>query len=160
PPSFFERARSAAWVAPLRALPAIAAGVLLYGGLDALDLLFPPWARAAGAVLKAVIVYSALSALIFAVLAPPSPPWRLGAPAASPPPRLGLLLCAIPAVSAVDGALTEFSRVFFVPLALSVVQSFAATTGFAALLIGLLLTPFTPLAPDAAPAAEGAATPE
>ena len=31
-PSFFERARSAAWVAPLRALPAIAAGVLLYGG--------------------------------------------------------------------------------------------------------------------------------
>ena len=36
PPSFFERARSVAWVAPLRALPAIAAGVLLYGGLDAL----------------------------------------------------------------------------------------------------------------------------
>ena len=65
PPSFFERAKSAAWVAPLRALPAIAAGVLLYGGLDALDLLFPPWGRAAGAVLKAIIVFSALSALIY-----------------------------------------------------------------------------------------------
>jgi potassium efflux system protein len=153
-PSFFERARSAAWVAPLRALPAIAAGVLLYGGLDALDLLFPPWGRAAGAVLRAVIVFSALSALIHAVLAPRSPQWRMLALADAPTRRIGLLLCAITAVYAIDGALTEFSRVFFVPLALSVVQSFAASTGFAALLIGLLLTPFTPQAADVPPAAE------
>ena len=135
-----------AWVAPLRALPAIAAGVLLYGGLDALDLLFPPWGRAAAAVLKAIIAYSALSALIFAVLAPRSPQWRMVSLADAPTRRIGLLLCAITAVYAIDGALTEFSRVFFVPLAVSVVQSFAASTGFAALLIGLLLTPFTPQA--------------
>ena len=116
PPSFFERARSAAWVAPLRALPAIAAGVLLYGALDALDLLFPPWGRAVGAVLKAIIVYSALSALIYAVLAPRSPQWRLVALADAPTRRIGVLLCAITAVYAIDGALTEISRVFFVPL--------------------------------------------
>ena len=158
-PSFFERARSVAWVAPLRALPAIAAGVLLYGGLDALDLLFPPWGRAAGAVLKAIIVFSALSALIYAVLAPRSPQWRMVSLADAPTRRIGLLLCAITAVYAIDGALTEFSRVFFVPLAVSVVQSFAASTGFAALLIGLLLTPFTPQAAEAPPAAEDAAPP-
>ena len=64
----------------------------------------------------------------------------------APTRRIGVLLCAITAIYAIDGALTEISRVFFVPLALSVVQSFAASTGFAALLIGLLLTPFTPQA--------------
>ena len=159
PPSFFERARSAAWVAPLRALPAIAAGVLLYGALDALDLLFPPWGRAVGAVLKAIIVYSALSALIYAVLAPRSPQWRMVALADAPTRRIGILLCAITAVYAIDGALTEISRVFFVPLALSVVQSFAASTGFAALLMGLLLTPFTPRATESALQAEATTAP-
>jgi len=156
-PSFFERAKSAAWVAPLRALPAIAAGVLLYGGLDALDLLFPPWGRAAGGALRGVIIFSALSALIYAVLAPNAPQWRMVALADAPTRRIGLLLCAITAVYAIDGALTEISRVFFVPLALSVVQSFAASTGFAALLMGLLLTPFTPPMAEPPPRAEAAA---
>ena len=119
---------SAAWVAPLRALPAIAAGVLLYGGLDALDLLFPPWGRAAGAVLKAIILYAALSSLIFAVLAPRSPQWRLVSLADTPTRRICALLCAITAVYATDAALTEITRAFFVPLALSVVQSFVAST--------------------------------
>jgi potassium-dependent mechanosensitive channel len=160
PPSFFERAQSAAWVAPLRALPAIAAGVLLYGGLDALDLLFQPWGRAAGAVLKAIIVFSALSALIYAVLAPHSPQWRLVSLADAPTRRAGVLLCAITAIYAIDGALTEISRVFFVPLALSVVQSFAASTGFAALLMGLLLTPFTPQAAVAPAGPPDAAAPD
>ena len=41
-------------------------------------------------------------------------------------------------------ALTEISRVFFVPLPVSVVQSFFASMIFASLLIGLLLTPFEP----------------
>ena len=74
----------------------------------------------------------------------------------TPTRRVGWLLCAITAVYAIDAALTEICRVFFVPLALSVVQSFAASTAFAALLIGLLLTPFTPQA--ARRAAEAAAT--
>ena len=88
------------------------------------------------------------------MLAPRAPQWRLVSLADAPTRRVGRLLCAITAVYAIDGALTEISRVFFVPLALSVVQSFAASTGFAALLIGLLLTPFTPQAGDAPPAAD------
>ena len=110
---------------------------------------FRPGGGRPAAVLKAIIVFSALSALIFAVLAPRSPQWRMVSLADAPTRRIGLLLCAITAVYAIDGALTEFSRVFFVPLALSVVQSFAASTVFAALLIGLLLTPFTPQAAEA-----------
>ena len=77
-----------AWVAPLRALPAIAAATLLYGGLDTLDLLFPPWAATAAAILKAIVLYSAVSALIFAVLAPRAPQWRLVALADGPTRRV------------------------------------------------------------------------
>jgi small-conductance mechanosensitive channel len=148
-PSFFERARSAATVAPLRALPAIGAAVLLYGGLDALDLLYPPWGRAGTAILKAIILYAAVSSLIVGVLAPRSPQWRLVSLANASARRVTLLLCAITAVYAIDAALTDISRAFFIPLALSVMQSFAASTAFAALLIGLLLTPFTPQPPVA-----------
>ena len=144
PPSFFERGISVAWIAPLRALPAVAAGMLLYGGLDALDLLFQTWAGAGAALLKAVIVIVAVSSLIWTVLAPSEPHWRVASLDDRAARRVAWLLFGITCVYAIDGALTEFSRVFFVPLALSVVQTFAACTAFAALLIGLLLTPFTP----------------
>jgi potassium-dependent mechanosensitive channel len=153
PPSFFERAKSAAGVAPLRALPAVAASVLVYVGLDAFDLLYPPyWARIAPAILKSIVLFSAVTGLIFALLAPGAPQWRLVPLAESPARRVGWLLCAITAAFAIDTALTEIFRVFSVPLALSVVQSFAASALFAALLICLLLTPFTPQ-PSLAPAA-------
>src|SRR5262245_2570467 len=154
PPSFFERAMSVAWVAPLRALPTIAAALLLYAGLDAMDLLFPPWGVTAAGVLKAVVLYAAVSALIFAMLAPRAPQWRLVSLADGPTRRVAALLCAISALYAIDGALTEISRVFFVPLALTVVQTFGTSIAFAALLIGLLLTPFTPQPAETAAAAE------
>lgn len=160
PPSFFERAKSVAWIAPLRALPAIAAAMLLYGGLDFLDLLFAPWAATAAAVLKAIVLYAAVSALIFATLAPSAPQWRLVSLADVPTRRVGALLCAITAVYAIDAALTEISRVFYIPLAVSVVQTFAASVAFALLLIGLLLTPFTPRATLASAGVEPAAESE
>ena len=156
-PSFFERAKSAAWVAPLRALPAIAASVVVFVGMDAFDLLFPPyWARVAPAVLKSIVLFAAVTPLIFAVLAPGAPQWRLVTLAEKPARRVGWLLCAIAAAFAIDTALTEILRVFSVPLALSIVETFAASAVFCALMIGLLLTPFTPQAPKAA--AEPAST--
>ena len=159
PPSFFERAKSTAWVAPLRALPVIAASVLVYVGLDAFDLLYPPyWARVAPAILKAIVLVAAVTPLIFAVLAPGAPQWRLVALAETPARRVGWLLCAITVAFAVDTALTEICRVFSVPLALSVAQSFAASATFAALMICLLLTPFTPQPAEAPAAAEPATT--
>jgi potassium efflux system protein len=141
-PSFFERAKAVAWIAPLRALAVVAAAMLLYGGLDALGLLYPPWVRAAAAVLKAVVIFSAVSALITGVLAPREPNWRLVTLADASAARIARLLIGMAAVYAVDVALTEISRAFFVPLTLSVVQSFVSSTAFAALLIGVLLTPF------------------
>jgi potassium efflux system protein len=80
------------------------------------------------------------------VMAPRAPQWRLVPLADRPARRVARLLSAITAVYALDGALTEVSRSFFVPLTLSVVQSFASSVAFASLLIGLLLTPFTPQA--------------
>ena len=53
------------------------------------------------------------------------------------------------AVYALDGVLTETVRAFYVPLPLSVAQSIALSLIFAALLIGVLLTPFTPQNHDA-----------
>ena len=149
PPTFFERAISVSWVAPLRALPAVAASLLLYGGLDALELLYNPWGRAAAGLLKGTLVFVSVSALLYAVLAPREPQWRLVSLANQPARRIARLLSAITAVYALDGALTEATRAFFVPLALSVAQSFASSIAFAAFLIGLLLTPFTPTAPGA-----------
>ena len=69
---------------------------------------FPPTGRrAAAAVLKAIVLYAAVSALIFAVLAPRAPQWRLVSLADGPTRRVGWLLCAITAVYAIDAALTE-----------------------------------------------------
>jgi small-conductance mechanosensitive channel len=144
-PTFFERAVSAFWVAALRILPVLIAGFVFYIGLDAIDLVQPnPWGRLVPTALKGVIVFAAISALVRAVLAPSAPQWRLVPLADRPARRVAWLLSAIAAVYALDGVLTEVCRAFYVPLTLTVAQSVVTSLAFAALLIGLLLTPFTP----------------
>ncbi len=144
-PTFFERAVSAVWVAPLRAVPTFAAGFALYIGLDARDLMQGnPWGRLVPAILKALFIYAAVASLVRAVLAPGSPQWRVVPIADRPARRVNRLLGAIVVVYVIDGLLTEVSRAFYVPLSLTVAQSTATSIVFAALLMGLLLTPFTP----------------
>ena len=87
---------------------------------------------------------AAVTTLIYMVLAPSEPQWRFVLLSDRAARRIVWLLYGITAVYAVDVALTEISRVFFVPLPVSVVQSFIASMTFAVLLIGLLLTPFEP----------------
>jgi small-conductance mechanosensitive channel len=144
-PTFFERAVSASWVAPLRALPAFAAALQLYVGLDALVLLpgDNPWGRSAPAILKGILIYSAVTALVSAVLAR-APQWRLGMLDDLAARRIARLLGAVTAVYALDGVLTEIARAFSLRMSLIVLQSFLASTAIAGLLVGLLLTPFTP----------------
>ncbi|MBO0764240.1 MAG: mechanosensitive ion channel family protein [Hyphomicrobiaceae bacterium] len=150
-PTFFERAVSAFWVAALRVLPVLVAGFVLYIGLDALDLVQPnPWGRLVPATLKGVIVFTAIAALVQAVLAPSAPQWRLVPLADRPARRVTWLLGAIAGVYAADGVLTEICHTFYVPLTLTVAQSVVTSLAFAALLIGLLLTPFTPQDSDTA----------
>jgi len=143
-PTFFERALYAAWISPLRALPAVATVMLIYAGLDGLGLLFSPWSRPAGGIVKGVLVFSAVSALLHATLAPGDAKWRLASLSDHAARRITHLLSAMTAVYAIDGALTEVARAFFLPLTLSVTQSFIMSTAFAGLLIALLLTPFAP----------------
>jgi small-conductance mechanosensitive channel len=156
-PTFFERAVSAVWVALLRAIPVLAASFALYIGLDALDLIQGnPWGRLVPSFLRGVIVFAGISALVVAVLAPTAPQWRLVPLADRPARRLTWLLGAIAAVYAVDGVLTDVSRAFYVPLTLTVAQSTVSSLAFAALLIGILLTPFKPqAAPEGTPELAG-----
>jgi potassium-dependent mechanosensitive channel len=154
-PVFFERAVAVSWIAPLRMIPTAVAAIIVYGVLDTLDLLYTPWDRLGQAALKATLLYAAISTLAATVLAPETAAWRLVPLTDRSANRVHHLVQGIVGVYAIDYALTEMSRAFFIPLPLSVVQSFAASVAFAGLLVGLLRTPFQNVTTQTA-SAEGA----
>ena len=143
-PSFFDRISSAAMVAPARMLAPMAAAVLLYVGFDGLDLLFSPWERSAETALQGVLIYIAGSVLASVALTPRQPQWRLIPVDDQTASRLLLFVKAILAVYIVDTVLVEFGRAIYVPLVVTVAQSFITNIATAGLLAGLLLTPFVP----------------
>lgn len=143
-PSFFERAVHGAFTAPLRALPAIIAAITLYMGLDALDLLYVPWNGPAGVLLRGAVILAVSSALINAMLAPGMPAWRLIPFDDGAARKIALLLQAFVAVYVVDTLVTEFGRLLYVPLVITIAQSFIASLVFFALLVALLLVRFDP----------------
>jgi len=140
-PTFFERAATASWVAPVRALPAVLAALAAYGVLDALNLLYYPSQSVAAAVLRAIFIFAGVSALIGALLER-DPNRRLVALSDPSAIRISRLLRGMAAAYAIDLALTAIGRTLYVPLSMSVVQSLVAALVFAGLLIGILLTPF------------------
>ncbi len=154
PPSFFERGMSIAWSAPLRALPAISAGLVLYMGLDVLDLLYPPWQRVGAGVFTSLIEIVLMTSLIGAVLAPRDPYWRIVSLDDRAALTLTRILYGITIIYSLNGALAELARAFLAPLTFTVVQSFFASVIFAGLMIWAALTPFTPLPRVAAPPEE------
>ena len=151
--TFFERAVAVGWIAPARIVPGAAAALMIFGALDTLDLLFPPWERLGAALLKAVLAFIAIASLIDAALAPKYPGWRLVPISTHSARRIDMILKAIVLIFAVDFALTEMSRAFFIPLALSVVQSFLMSVSFALLMQALAWTPIEVVTHEAAPAA-------
>jgi potassium-dependent mechanosensitive channel len=143
PPTFFERAASAAWIAPARAIPGAATAFLLYGGLDYLGLLYYPTAAPGGAaLLRASLVFIAVSALITAVFAPNRPERRLVLLSSRSAGRISRLLKILTLIYSADLFLSVFGQILYFPLSLSVVQSLFTSLAFAFVLIGLLLTPF------------------
>src|SRR5262249_44510620 len=77
PPAVFERATAVTWYAPMRAIAPIFAMLLLFVGLDSLDILHY-WAdRVLWAIVKAVLTFSTIAAIVVAVMAPGEPDWRL-----------------------------------------------------------------------------------
>jgi small-conductance mechanosensitive channel len=143
PPTFFERAASASWIAPVRAIPGIAATFLLFGGLDYFELLYDPTiAPIGGALFRSSLIFIAVASLISAVFAPNRPERRLVLLSNRSSRRISRLLKILAFIYCVDLFLSAFAKVFYFPLALSVVQSLVTSLAFAFVLIGLLLTPF------------------
>lgn len=143
PPSFFQRAASASWIAPVRAIPGIAAVLLLYGGHEYLGLLYYPTAAPVGAAFfRYALVFIAVSALIVSVFAPHRPERRLMQLSDRSAKRITLLLILLALIYSVDLFLSSFGQILYFPLSMSVAQSLFSSLAFALVLIGLLLTPF------------------
>ncbi len=143
-PTFFDRIISAASLVPARMLaPAVAVG-LLYTGLDNLELLFSPWERTAELALQSILIFVAGSVLAGVALAPRQPQWRLIPVDDRTASRLLFFVKAILAVYIVDTVLVEFGRAIYVPLIVTVAQTFITNIATAGLLALLLLTPFVP----------------
>ena len=143
PPSFFERAASASWIAPVRAIPGVAAAFLLYGGLEYFGLLYYPTAAPVGAaLLRSALIFIAVSALITTVFAPRRPERRLMLLSDRSARRISRLLVILALIYAADLFLSRFGQILYFPLSMSVAQSLFTSVAFALVLMGLLLTPF------------------
>lgn len=138
PPSFVERAVSAARVAPLRAAPGVVAGLFLYIGLDAFDLLYAPWDGLSIALIKGLVLFIALAVLLSTVFAVREPQWRLFDLSDRSARGVCRVLQAIAGIYALDIALTGMTRAFFVPLAFSITQSLMIGLAYV-ILLGLIL---------------------
>ena len=142
-PTFFERAASAAWVAPVRAIPGIATALFLYAAFDYSGLLYYPTAAPAGvALLRASLIYVAVSALLNSVFQPHQPERRLVSLSTKASRRICRLLKILALIFAADLFFSALGQILYFPLSVSVVQSLITSAGFTGVLIGLLLTPF------------------
>jgi small-conductance mechanosensitive channel len=143
-PPFIERAVSAARTTLIRVIPVVLAALLLYGGLDSLDLLYQPWEGLAFGLLQGVLIYIAISTLLTVAFAIREPDWRLFDLSNKSARRICRLLQGIALVFALDLGLTVMTRAFYIPLSLTILQSFITCLAYAGLLIGLLLSRFQP----------------
>lgn len=142
-PTFFERAASASWIAPVRALPGIATAVFTYGAFNNIGLLYDPTAAPTGvALLWAVLIFSSVTALLDAVFAPGQPERRLVPFSNRAARRINLLLKMLAAIYAIDLFFSAIVQILYFPLSISVAQALVTSIAFAFVLIGLLLTPF------------------
>jgi len=144
PPGFFLQAATAGWVAPLLAVPAMAALATAAIELDWLELLTNEVGQIAEVAFPALAVFVAVSALTRAILSPRRIDWRLvdlSTPAARHVTRI---ITQIAAVFAIDLILQETIRRLYLPLSVSVVETAAASIAIALLMLALVRTPFDP----------------
>ena len=143
-PSFFARAAVASWVAPVLALPAVAA-VLVFGfGLNGLDLLVHELEQLAPTILTSFVVFVSVSALARAVLAPDRPSWRLVNLADRPARTLAKSLAWIAGLYGADRVLSELARLVFLPLPVTVLIAALSSLLIGFLLVRLVRTTFEP----------------
>lgn len=142
PPPFFERAMAATWYAPMRAIAPIFATLLLYIGLESLDILHYGADKVLWAIVKGILIYSTIAAVVSTVMAPQEPDWRLVPLAGRSARQISGVLLGIAAVYAIDIALTDISRTLYMRVSVTVVETLVANMLLAGLFICVLMTPF------------------
>ena len=148
-PPFFERAKMAAVTLPQRLLAPVAATLILYFGLDWLDLLYPPWNTLGLTALKGALVFIAASVLLRTAFEPSRPGWRLIPVSDATARRMCLAFMTIVTVYVIDTLLVDIARFIYAPLAVTVAKSFIVSVVNVAILAALLLTRFEPqIGPD------------
>ena len=142
-PAFFERATAATWYAPMRAIAPIFGALMLFVGLDSLDILHY-WAdRVLWAAVKAVLIYSAIAAIVVAVMAPQESDWRIVPLNDRSSLQVSNVLLGIAGIYAADLALAEISRWLTLTVSVTVVQTIIANMLLAGLFACVLMTPFS-----------------
>lgn len=148
-PTLSERAAAAAWVAPAIALPAVAAIIVLYVGLDELGLLYWQVEKFAYAALFPLFVAIAISSLARALLQPTRPRWRLFDIGDGSARRVTLAVQGIAVVYAVDYLANRLASILSLPLSTSIVSAFISSVLIAGLLLFIARTNLT--SPSRAP---------
>ena len=148
-PSLPERAATAAWVAPAFALPAAAALLVLYVGLDESGLLYWQVEKFADSALYPLFVMIGITALARALLQPKRPRWRVFELDDSNARTISFAVQAIAVVYALDYLARRLVSILSLPLSASIVTAFIASLLYAAMLLLIVRTPMT--SPNVAP---------
>ena len=148
-PSQPERAATAAWVAPAFALPAAAALLVLYVGLDESGLLYWQVEKFAQSALYPLYVAIAITALARALLQPKRPRWRVFELNDASARTVSFAVQSIAVVYALDFLSRRIVSILSLPLSTSIVTAFIASILYAVMLLLIVRTPLT--APSAAP---------
>ena len=143
PPAFFERATAATWYAPMLAIAPIFSALLLYVGLESLDILHYGAEKVLWAIVKGILIFSSIAAVVTTVMAPHQPDWRLVPLSDKSARQIASVLAGIAGVYSVDLALAEISRTLYMRVSVTVVETLIANAVLASLFICVLMTPFT-----------------
>ncbi|HYI05962.1 MAG TPA: mechanosensitive ion channel domain-containing protein, partial [Reyranella sp.] len=148
-PSLPERAATAAWVAPAFALPAAAALLVLYVGLDESGLLYWQVEKFAQSALYPLYVAIAITALARALLQPKRPRWRIFELNDASARTVSFAVQSIAVVYALDYLSRRIVSVLSLPLSTSIVTAFIASILYAVMLLLIVRTSLT--GPSVAP---------
>jgi small-conductance mechanosensitive channel len=142
PPGFFEQAAAIGWVAPLLALPPLAALGVAAAGLEGLGLLVYDVGQIAKIAFPALVLFIAVAAITRAILSPRRADWRavdLSTPAAR---KIARIITLVAAVFSLDVIVQEAIQRLYLPLSISIMESALASVAIALLMLQMVRTPF------------------
>jgi potassium-dependent mechanosensitive channel len=139
--SFFRRAATALWLAPVVALPAIAGISAAYAAFEAFLLMNSQVRPLFQSAWIAFVVYQGVKALAEVILLPRYPSWRLVSIQDGAAHRILSLSKALAVVYVIDMFLGDTIRMFFFPVELGIAVTSFANIIFAALLARFAMVP-------------------